>query len=33
MNFDLTEEQLILQKWSSTTHDWKTFGGVLNSGS
>ena len=26
-------QQLILQKWSSTTHDWKTFGGVVNSGS
>ena len=25
-------QQLILQKWSSTTHDWDTFGGVLNSG-
>ena len=25
-------EQLILQKWSGTTHDWQTFGGVLNSG-
>lgn len=26
-------EQLILQKWNgTTTHDWKTFGGVLNSG-
>jgi branched-chain amino acid transport system substrate-binding protein len=25
-------EQLILQKWNGTTHDWKTFGGLLNSG-
>ena len=26
-------EQLILEKWSgSRRHDWKTFGGVLNSG-
>ena len=25
-------QQLILQKWSKTTHDWKTFGGVVNSG-
>jgi branched-chain amino acid transport system substrate-binding protein len=25
-------EQLILQKWSSATHDWKTSGSILNSG-
>jgi len=26
-------EQLRLQKWSGTTHDWNAFGAVLNSGS